>query len=312
MTSVAVCSRSFSAHPVLRAELLARYPDTRFNDEGASLSGDELIDFIGNAEKAVVALEVLNAQIIARLPKLKVVGKYGVGLDKIDLHALADAGIRLGWTPGVNRRSVAELVISLAIAMLRQIPYATSEIKAGRWRQHSGRLLSGQTVGVVGCGNVGKDLIKLLQPFGCRILVNDIAERREFCQEHDAREVSLAQLVEQADIISLHVPLNDTTRNLFSRDVLETMKSSSILINTARGGIVDEQALLEVLEKNPLRAAAFDVFASEPMYDDRFLSLPNFVATPHIGGSSVEAVLAMGRAAINGLDSAIDAVNFIE
>ena len=312
MTNVAVCSRSFSAHPTLRAELLARYPDARFNDAGKSLDGAELVDFIGDAEKAIIALETLDAPVITQFSKLKIISKYGVGLDKIDLRALADAGIRLGWTPGVNRRSVAELVISLAISLLRRIPFATSEVKAGRWKQYSGRLLSAQKVGIVGCGHVGKELVRLLQPFGCTVLTNDPVEYTDFYQEYNIQPVSLQHLITEADVISLHVPLDNSTRNLFSQDKLQKMKPGSILINTARGGIVDEEALLDALKQGPLGAAAFDVFASEPMYDDRLLSLPNFIATPHIGGSSVEAILAMGRAAIDGLDNSVETSIFLK
>lgn len=311
MSSVAVCSRSFSAHPVLRAELLARYPDTRFNDDGLSLSGEDLIKFIGGAEKAIIALEVLDAATIARLSHLKAIGKYGVGLDKIDLAALADAGIMLGWTPGVNKRSVSELVIGMAISMLRRIPFATAEIKANRWKQHTGRLLSGHTVGIIGCGNVGKDLALLLKPFGCKVLVHDIVDYSDFYQEHGLEAVSLDRLTEEADIISLHVPLDDSTRNLFSRERLQRMKPGAVLINTARGGIIDEEALIDALNHGPLGAAACDVFAVEPMYHEPLLSLSNFLATPHIGGSSEEAILAMGRAAIHGLDHAVDARSFL-
>nr|NQU57701.1 phosphoglycerate dehydrogenase [Rhodospirillales bacterium] len=122
MTTVAVASRSFSRHPILRAELLARYPDARFNDEGLSLAGDSLIDFLGGAEKVITALERLDESVFTALPDLKVVSKYGVGFDMIDLDAMTRHGVKLGWTGGVNRRSVAELVISLSIALLRRLP----------------------------------------------------------------------------------------------------------------------------------------------------------------------------------------------
>ncbi|MEJ8574214.1 phosphoglycerate dehydrogenase [Microbaculum marinum] len=311
MTTVAVCSRSFSAHPVLRAELLARYPNSRFNDLGRSLAGDDLIAFLADADKAIIALERLNAEVISRLPKLKVVGKYGVGLDGLDLRALAEAGIGLGWTPGVNRRSVAELVLSLAISLLRHVPNAAQEVKYHQWRQHTGRQLSGRTVGIVGCGHVGKDLVRLLQPFGCRILANDIIHDEAFNREFGVEAAPLADLLGAADVVTLHLPLDRSTRLLFSRDRLGSMKPGSILINTARGGIVDEEALIDVLRDGPVAAAAFDVFAEEPVHDDRLLSLANFIATPHIGGSSEEAILAMGRAAIAGLDDYTVATAFL-
>jgi D-3-phosphoglycerate dehydrogenase len=299
---VAVCSRSFSQNPVLRAELLERYSNVTFNDAGRQLAGDSLVEFLQGHPKAITALEVIDASILARLPDLEVIGKYGVGLDMIDLKAMRTHGKRLGWTGGVNRRSVSEWVISCAIAMLRHIPAANREVLAGTWRQHLGGYLSDRTVGIVGCGHIGKDLVPLLKPFGCRILVHDIVEFPEFYAAHGIEAVALDSLLERADIVTLHVPLNDSTRGMIDARRLALLKPTAVLLNAARGGLVDENALRQALQEKRLAAAAFDVFATEPPTDLALLSLPNFLATPHIGGSAHEAVLAMGRAAIRGLD----------
>ena len=299
---VAVCSRSFSRNPVLRAELLQRYEQVTFNDAGAQLSGDKLVEFLKGHDKAITALEVIDASILARLPELKVIGKYGVGLDMIDLVAMRAYGKRLGWTGGVNRRSVSELVISFAIAMLRHVPAAHREVLAGAWRQHVGGYLSGRTIGIVGCGHVGKDLVVLLKPFECRILVHDILEFREFYAAHGIEPVALETLLHRSDIVTLHVPLTDSTRGMIDARRLAILRPTAVLINTARGELVDETALRRTLQEGRLAAAAFDVFATEPPTDRELLSLPNFLATPHIGGSAHEAILAMGRAAIRGLD----------
>jgi phosphoglycerate dehydrogenase-like enzyme len=299
---VAVCSRSFSKNPLLRAELLARYPDVTFNDAGVQLHGDTLVDFLKGHHKAITALEVIDAQVLARLPELEVIGKYGVGLDMIDLAAMRAHGKRLGWTGGVNRRSVSELVIAFAIVMLRHVPAANREILSGVWRQHVGGNLTGRTVGIVGCGHIGKDLAPLLKAFGCRVLANDIVDFPEFYSLHGVEPVSLAALLERSDIVTLHVPLNASTRGLLSAERLASMKPGSLLINAARGGLVDERALKRLLLEKHLAAAAFDVFEEEPPKDAELLALPNFLATPHIGGSAAEAMLAMGRAAIEGLD----------
>ena len=299
---VAVCSRSFSTHPVLRGELLARYPVVTFNDAGERLAGDRLVEFLKGHDKAIVALEAIDASVLAQLPQLKVISKYGVGLDKIDLAALAACGTRLGWTAGVNRRSVSELVISFAIAMLRQVPRAHQEVRAGGWRQHVGGLLTGRTVGIIGCGYVGKDLALLLKAFECSILAHDILDFPDFYAAHGITPVSLDALLAQADVVTLHVPLDETTRGMLDARRLALLKPSAVLINAARGDLVDETALKEMLLRGRLAAAAFDVFAIEPPQDRELLSLPNFLATPHIGGSAEEAILAMGRAAIVGLD----------
>lgn len=299
---VAVCSRSFSRHPVLRAELLARYANVTFNDAGGSLAGDELVAFLQNHDKAITALERIDEAILAQLPQLKVIGKYGVGLDMIDMEAMCRYGKRLGWTGGVNRRSVSEMVISFAVAILRHFPAAQREVLAGTWRQHVGGLLSGRTVGIIGCGFIGKDLIELLQPWGCTLLAHDILEFPDFYARFKVDPIGLEELLQRSDIVTLHVPLDESTRNMLTADRLGLMKPNAILINAARGGLVDEVALKAMLLDKKLAAAAFDVFAVEPPQDQELIRLPNFLATPHIGGSAEEAILAMGRAAIDGLD----------
>lgn len=299
---VAVCSRSFSRNPVLRAELLARYANVTFNDDGRQLAGDSLVEFLQGHNKAITALERVDDYVLSRLPDLEVIGKYGVGLDMIDLEAMRRHGKRLGWTGGVNRRSVAELVIAFSIMMLRHLPAAADEVRAGTWRQHVGDLLTGRTVGIVGCGHVGKDVVALLKPFGCRILAHDIVDYADFYRSNAIEPVGLDRLLAEADVVTLHIPHDETTAGLLDARRLASMKRGGILINTARGGIVDEVALKAELKAGNIAAAAFDVFADEPPGDQELLDLPNFFATPHIGGSAADAILAMGRAAIDGLE----------
>jgi len=302
---VAVCSRSFSRHPVLRQELLQRYQHVTFNDRGMSLEGMSLIAFIQGHNKAITALETINDLVLAGLPELEVISKYGVGLDMIDQDAVKRHGKRLSWTAGVNRLSAAELALALAIVTLRKVVAGNREILAGEWRQLTGGLLSGRTVGIIGCGHIGQELVRLLKPFSCTILINDIRDRSEFCSQHNVRAMEKDHLLQQSDVVSLHVPLDESTRNMISREKLALMKSSAILLNLARGGLVDEIALKEALQQGKLAGAAFDVFAQEPPSDRELLQLPNFLATPHLGGSAEEAILAMGRAAIVGLDPEI-------
>lgn len=299
---VAVCSRSFSRNVELRAELLSRYENVTFNESGRQLEGDDLVEFLSGHDKAITALERIDDAILSRLPGLKVIGKYGVGLDMIDMDAMRRHGKHLGWTGGVNRRSVSELVISFAIALLRHVPLVQQEVRSGTWRQSVGGLLSGRVVGIVGCGHVGKDLVGLLKPFGCTILVNDIMDYTDFYREHAIEAVSLDALLERADVVTLHVPLDNSSKGMLDARRLALMKPAAILINAARGGLVDEVALKRMLMERRLGAAAFDVFASEPPDDMELLNLPNFLATPHIGGSAAEAILAMGKSAIAGLD----------
>jgi phosphoglycerate dehydrogenase-like enzyme len=302
MTRVVVCSRSFSRHPVLRDEVLEKYPDVTFNDEGLKLEGEALVEFLKGHDKAITALEILDASLFAALPELKVFSKYGVGFDTIDLSAMTKAGIKLGWTGGTNKRSVSELVISFAVQLLRHTPRAEREVLDGIWRQHIGRQLSDQTVGIIGFGHVGKDLAILLRAFGCHVLAHDILDFPDFYAEHQIEPSGLEDLLKKSDVVTLHLPIDDTTKNILSAERLALMKPDAIVINAARGGLIDENALKAALMEDRLGGAALDVFAMEPPEDQELLELPNFIVTPHLGGSAEEAILAMGRAAIRGLD----------
>lgn len=307
---VAVTSRSFSKHQILRAELEARYAHITFNSEGKSLAGEELVRFLSGHSKAITALEVIDEALLSRLPELKVLGKFGVGIDMIDLKALERRGVLFGWEGGTNKRSVSELVIALALSCLRHVAPSNQELRAGIWKQAKGQCLSGKTVGLVGCGHVGKDLVGLLKPFGCAVLCFD-NRKDDFYAANDVVQTDLDDLLRRSDIVSIHLPCTDSTRGILNAARLGVMKPGAVLINTARGQLVDEAALKELLKSQKIAAAGFDVFAIEPPQDAELLNLPNFLATPHIGGSTEEAILAMGRAAINGLDHARPAREFL-
>ncbi len=309
---VAVCSRSFSQDPILREELLKRYEHVTFNETNRTLTGEELIGFLRGHEKAVVGLEVINDKILAGIPDLKVIGKYGVGMDKIDFEALARRGIGFGWTGGVNKRSVAELTINFALSCLRGVFSSGLGVRHGKWDVYKGREFGSSTIGLIGCGHVGKEVARLSRSFGTRVLAYDILDYSSFYAETGVIPASFAQVLSESDIVSLHVPLTGQTRGMLGVGQFSQMKPTTFLVNTARGGIVDEVALAEALRSGKIAGAAFDVFAEEPPQNSALLEFPNFWATPHIGGSSRQAVLAMGRAAIVGLDQYRPAAEVVE
>ena len=311
MPSVAVTSRSFSRHPELRALVLARYSDAKFNDDGLSLQGKSLIEFLSGYEKAITALEVIDDSILSHLPNLKVISKYGVGLDMIDLHALKKYGVKLDWSGGVNKRSVSELVVSFAIALLHRAVFANSEVKKGKWYQPKGFQLSNCTFGIIGFGHIGKDLVKLLKPFDCKILAHDIRNFKEFYKKNKVKSVGIEELIKKSDVVTLHLPLNESTKNFMNEERLQMLKSNAILINLARGGLIDEDVLKKMVLEKRIAGAALDVFEIEPPIDKELLTMDNVLITPHIGGSTEEAILAMGMAAIDGLDNAKDPLEFI-
>ena len=311
MKSVAITSRSFSKHPILRDEVLKRYPDAKFNDAGLSLNGNSLIEFLQGYEKAITALEVIDDSILSHLPNLKVISKFGVGLDMIDLHTLKKYGVKLDWSGGVNKRSVSELVVSFAIALLHRAVFANSEVRNGKWYQVKGRQLSDCTFGIIGCGHIGKDLIRLLKPFNCKILAHDILNFKEFYEKNKVKSVGIEELIKKSDVVTLHLPLNESTKNFMNEERLQMLKSNAILINLARGGLIDEDVLKKMVLEKRIAGAALDVFEIEPPIDKELLTMDNVLITPHIGGSTEEAILAMGVAAIDGLDNAKDPLEFI-
>jgi len=311
MKSVAITSRSFSKNPILRKEILKLYPDAKFNDEGLKLNGSSLIEFLYDYEKAITALETINDSILSKLPNLKSISKYGVGLDMIDLHAMKNNNVKLGWKGGVNKRSVSELVVSFSILLLHRAVFANSEVINGKWSQVIGSQLTNKTFGIIGCGHIGKDLVKLLKPYNCRLLAHDILDFKEFYEENNIISMTLEDLLRESDVVTIHLPLDKSTKNIINRERLQMMKSNAVLINLARGGLVDEDALKKMLLQNKIAGAALDVFEIEPPIDNEFALLGNVLITPHIGGSSEEAILAMGMAAIDGLKNAQDPLEFL-
>jgi D-3-phosphoglycerate dehydrogenase len=305
MSSVAVASRSFSTHPVLRHELQQRYPKIAFNDTGKTLKDDELIHFLDGFEKAIIGLERLDAATLYKLPALKVVSRFGTGLDMLDLDVMRELGIKLAYTAGANKRAVSELVIAFALNMLRKLPQVNHAMRLGQWSQNKGRQLTGRRVGIIGFGAIGKDVALLFKAFHCEVFIYDLYQHDAFCLANEIQQIELDDLLEQSDIISLHIPLNHTTKNILNEQRLHLIKPTAILINTARGGLVDESILKSLLKANKIGGAAFDVFATEPTVDPELISLPNFFSTPHIGGSTEEAILAMGHEAIAGLENAV-------
>ena len=189
------------------------------------------------------------------------------------------------------------------LGLCRNVFGSSFKLKKLEWEKDGGHQLSGKTVGIIGCGHTGSDIVRLLAPFGCNLLVRDIVDKSNFCQEQGASQVSLEAVLEQSNIISLHVPLTKQTHQMVNADFLQKMKSTSFLINTSRGQVVDQDALKTALTQGDISGAALDVFVEEPPIDKDFLSLPNLMVTPHIGGNAIEGVEAMGRAAIQHLVS---------
>jgi len=259
--------------------------------------------------RAISGLDVLDEALFVAVPELRLVSKYGVGLDMIDLDAARRHGVAIRWTPGVNRQAVAELTICLMVALCRSVVPLATELAAGGWRHPGGRQISSSTVGIVGCGHVGRQVARICRAFGATVIAHDLRTYDDFYRETGVSPVTLDALLADSDIVTLHVPLDASTRGLIDAAAFSLMKPDAFLVNTARGGIVDEQALKRALVEQRLAGAAFDVFEVEPPADSELLRLPGFIGTPHIGGGTREAALAMGRAAIEGLKGGPESID---
>ena len=287
-----------------------------FNDFGKTLQGDELVDFLMPATKAIIGIEDLTEPILAKLTKLKVISKYGVGLNNLDLKLLKKRNIRLGFTPGVNKQSVAELALTLILIGLKKIQDNNIDIMNGNWSQEKGLELYGKNIGLLGFGNIGQKLASLLQPFNCKISffdekkfskeeISDIASKLNY-EPNLINQMSLQQVLKESDILSIHLPLTASTENIISLDELNELRSNVCIVNTARGGIVNEKDLYIFLSENPYSYAGFDVYKEEPAINNALFKLRNFFGTSHRSSLTNEGILSMGMAAINGLDDNIN------
>jgi phosphoglycerate dehydrogenase-like enzyme len=299
---IGVAADHVARTPAMRQEILNIYPDAKFANGGHRMNEDELIAFLDGCDAAIIGFEPVTERVLTALPKLKVVAKYGNGCETIDFHALKRHQVRFGYTWGVNKLAVAELALCFMIAGLRWVAPLNVAMRAGeRPGIRNGRFLTGRTVGIHGCGNIGKEIVRLLQPFDCTIIACDVKDYPDFYRRWNVTPVSLDELLARAEVLTLHLPKTKATLGLYSRALLSKLRPDCVLINTCRGGIVDEDALLERLDSGALTAACFDVFAVEPAQNDRLLRHPNMLAAPHIGASTEETRLILVRAAIRGL-----------
>jgi D-3-phosphoglycerate dehydrogenase len=299
---VKVTTASFSRTAELREALAGAFPDVVFRpDAPGALDGEGLTAFLSDADAAIVGLDPITESTLDALPRLRAVCKYGVGLDNVDLAACLRRGIFVGWTPGVNRRSVAELTLGAMLGLARNIIPSARALSAGHWKKDGGFQLSGRTVGILGLGHIGRDVATLLGAFGCRILVHDCLDKRAVCAANGWQVVGFEQLLADSELLTIHTPLTPQTDRLFNAQTLAAMRPGAILVNTARGPIVEQAALKAALMTGALGGAALDVYDPEPPTDLEFLGLPNLLPTPHIGGNAHEAIVAMGMSAIEHL-----------
>jgi D-3-phosphoglycerate dehydrogenase len=241
---------------------------------------------------AVVIRSNVKARPVYGRGRLKVVVRAGAGLDNVDVEGFTKLGVKVLNTPEAVTRAVAELTIGLLFCLARGIVRYASELKQGRWLKSEahGTELRGKTVGVIGCGRTGREVARMAHALGMKVLVNDVIEvPRDFLESIGAKQVDLHTLLRESDIVTIHTPLDPSTRGMIGEKELRTMKRTAFLVNMARGGVVDEAALKRALKEGWIACAALDVFETEPPKDFELLSLLNLIPTPHMGAQTHEA-----------------------
>jgi phosphoglycerate dehydrogenase-like enzyme len=299
---IAVTSPSFSKHPVLIEKINSLFDAVKLNSNGKIFTQEELIDYLQGYEAVIVGLDEINKVVIDALPSLKIISKYGVGLNNIDLDYSNEKHIVIGWTGGVNKLSVAEMCVGNILSLIRNMGPSSKKLARGFWEKSGGEQLSGKRIGIIGLGFIGKEMVRLLSPFRCEIWVNDLEYDQQFVSENNLIIKAKEEIYESCKVITLHIPFTNDTNNLIAASELASMQDGTILINSSRGGMIDEIALYEELKTGRL-AAAIDVFQVEPPVNLDLLQLDNLIATPHIGGSSTEAIVAMGMSAISHIEN---------
>lgn len=256
----------------------------------------EVRELVADAAAAIVSTDPFDAEVLASSAGLRVIARVGVGVDSIDVGAATASGIAVTVTPGANESTVADHTIALMLAALRRIPEHDGSVRRGEWNrtgEHAPWVLGGATVGLIGYGRIGRLVRKRLEGFSVEVLITDPVEPTD----PGVTSVGLDELLAASDVVSLHAPLQPSTRGLIGAAQFALMRPHAILVNTARGGLCDEEALADALVGGRLRAAALDVFEREPPRSSCLLALPNVLLSPHNAGLSVQSIEEMTRRA---------------
>ena len=279
----------------LKSELEALTGSVTYNSSGKPLSSNKVADLLQNVDGYIAGLDVIDRSALAKAEKLKVISRYGVGVDNVDLEVAKEKGIVVTNTPGANSVSVAELALSLILALARQIPDAVQAVRQGKWPRLNGISLEEKTIGILGLGAIGKQLARRLAGFDCQILAYDPFADTTFAAANGVTLESIDKVIAKSDFISLHLPLLPETRAMVNDEFLAQMKKGAFLINTSRGEVVNETALLHALESGHISGAGLDAFTVEPPDPAHpLLQLPQVVATPHLGAQTDGAKSNMG------------------
>lgn len=296
---ILVTARSFRMTPGTHKGLLEQSGhEILESPSDRPLTEEEMVELIGDVDGAILGLDYVTARVIEAGGKLKVLSRYGVGVDRVDLKAATEAGVVVTNTPATNHIAVAELTLGLMLCLARRIPQHTSSVREGSWARVRGTELAGKTLGIVGLGWISREVIRRAFAFDMKIDVFTGYPDQELADQYGVEYLGFEPLVRDADYLSLHCSATPERYGLIGEKELKAMKPSSYLVNTARGELVDEEALLRALQEGWIAGAAMDAFRKEPATDSPLVQLDNFIATPHLGATTLESILRMGTLAV--------------
>jgi D-3-phosphoglycerate dehydrogenase len=272
--------------------------ETVFNLWHGGRTEDEMIQILKGIDAGLVSIDPFTPRVFDGAPQLKVVSRTGVGYDAVNVPSATDHGVAVCITPGANNRAVADFAFALLLACARRLMENLTVVPQGGWHRAVGKDLPGSTIGIIGLGSIGKEVAKRAQGFDMKVLAYDVYQDAAFAAEHGVTYVPLEQLLKESDFVTIHTFLNDETYHLINAERLAMMKPTAYLINTARGPIVDEEALYHALKEKKIAGAALDVFAVEPLQADSPLrTVDNVYLAPHAAGQTEDAMRAMGMIA---------------
>ena len=303
---VLVTTTSFQDTPGQHHDLLAK-EGYELNSARGPLPEDEIFALVGDVDGIICGDDAFTRKVLEKCtPRLRVLSKYGIGLDKIDLAAATDLKIPVCCTPGVNHTTVAEHVFGLILSLIRQIPQQSGLIHDGGWKRMTGHEMWNKTMGVLGMGRIGKETSKRARAFGMKVIGYDVFwtdETNYFAAEYGVtRAQSPEEVLRAADFLSLHMNLTDENRALINAERLAMMKPSAVIVNTARGGLVDESDVAAAIKAGKLGGYCADVYSAEPPSSDNpLIGLANTILTPHIGSRTYESVVRQATKAVTNL-----------
>lgn len=275
--------------------------DLVFNTTGKPLAEDDLIPLLKDCDGYIAGLDFVTEKVINACPNLKVISRYGAGFDRVDIAAAKAKGIPVTNTPGVNAEAVGELAMGLIMSIARKIPYLDGQTRSGEWVRSTGMELKGKTLGIMGLGAIGKVVARCAQGFGMNVIAYDPFINKEYCAEKGIGVCTFDEVVAQANVISLHLPLNAETKHLIGEDAIAKMQPGTIVVNTSRGGIIDEDAAYKALKAGKLGGLGLDAFEMEPPTGSPLFELNNVVVTPHTGAHTKEATDNMANSSVKNL-----------